>query len=390
MREGWILLIMMNRSGCVTDGVQRLRRQARAAYFLAGLSLLFLFLAELIARRPPAVREEMRRASVLMKAASEAVRRCRETRGIPIDPAFDIHRTGWIGLEASPLTTSLGNLEAKRTTANPAFAGLVVLLLHEAGVRKGDTVAIGASSSFPALITAALCAARVLDLRPLLICSLGASQWGANHPHFTWLDVKDCLRDSGILTEAPLALSLGGEGDTGQDMSPEGRVLLTRRAQPVGLPFITEPVLERNVAERMRLYREAAGEGFITAFINIGGGYANMGTDSEILKVGPGLATFRDIPPAERRGVIFEMAARGIPVIHLLYIKGLCERYHLPWDPEILPAPGEGGIFRMRSFSRPVLAIIAGAYFALVVTYLLVYRRKLGKSLRNRVAVTSG
>ncbi len=371
-------------------GVQRNGRQARAAYFLAGLSLMFLLLAESIARRPPEVGEEMRRAAALMKDATEAVRRCREARGISIDPASDINRTGFIGLEASPITTSVGNLEAKRTTANPAFAGLLVFLLHEAGVRKGDTVAIGASSSFPALITAALSAAQALELRPLLICSLGASQWGANHPAFTWLDIEDCLNDSGILTSAPIALSLGGEGDTGQDMSPEGCALLTRRAALTGLPFLAESSLERNVAERMRLYREAAaGEGIITAFINIGGGYANMGTDSEILKVAPGLAAFRAIPPAERRGVIFEMAARRVPVIHLLYMKGLCERYLLPWDPEPLPPPGEGEVFQVKSFSRLLLAIIAGTYFALVASCLLVFRRKSGRSPRNGAAVTS-
>jgi poly-gamma-glutamate system protein len=160
--------------------------------------------------------------------------------------------------------------------------------------------------------------------------------------------------------------------------------MLARRALPTGLPFVIEPGLERNVAERMRLYREAAaGAGVIRAFINIGGGYANMGTDSEILKVGPGLATFREIPPAERRGVIFEMAARRIPVIHLLYIKGLCERYRLPWDPEPLPPPGEGEVFQAKFFSRLLLAIIAGTYFALVALCLLVLRQKSGRSHRN-------
>ena len=370
-------------------GAQWNGRQAQTAYVLAGLSLVFLLLAQSLARRPPAVAEEMRRAAVLMRDATEAVCRCREARRIPIDPASDINRTGFIGLEASPITTSLGNLEAKRTTVNPNFAGLLVLLLHEAGVRKGETVAIGASSSFPALITAALSAARVLELQPLLICSLGASQWGANHPDFCWLDIQDCLNDSGVLAIAPIALSLGGEGDAGLDMSPEGRVLLARRAAAMGLPFLTESSLERNVAERMRLYGEAAGNGPIAAFINIGGGYANMGTDSEILKVGPGLAAFGAIPPAERRGVIFEMAARRVPVIHLLYIKGLCDRFRLSWDPEPLPPPGEGEVFRARYFSRPLLAFIAGTYFAFVASVLLAARRRSRKDPWNGAAVTS-
>ena len=138
-----------------------------------------------------------------------------------MDPAFDPNGTGFIGLEDSPLTTSLGHLEAKRTTTNPDFAGLVVALMHQAGIRKGDSVAIGASCSFPALITATLCACQVLELRPLFICSLGASEWGANHPDFTWLEIQDCLRNQGVLDVTPIAVSLGGEGDVGLDMDAE-------------------------------------------------------------------------------------------------------------------------------------------------------------------------
>jgi hypothetical protein len=34
------------------------------------------------------------------------------------------------------------------------------------------------------------------------------------------------------------------------------------------------------------------------------------------------------------------MAARGIPIIHLLHIRGLALRHGLAWDPIPLPAPG--------------------------------------------------
>jgi len=35
------------------------------------------------------------------------------------------------------------------------------------------------------------------------------------------------------------------------------------------------------------------------------------------------------------------MASEGVPIIHLLNIKGLAARYNLPWDPQPLPQPGE-------------------------------------------------
>ena len=341
----------------------RVRRREGLLYALGICGFLFLSGALFLTRKPLEPKDEMLAASRRMAEAIQAVRDCRERSGVAIDPDRDINSTGLIGLETSPITTSLGNLEAKRTTINPNFAGLVTMLLHQAGVRKGDTVAIGASSSFPALIIASLCAVEAMELRGLLICSLGASQWGANHPDFNWLDIMTCLGRSHFLSARPVGLSLGGDGDVGKDMSPEGRALLLRLGRETGLPFIAERDLEANVRERLRTLETAAGDAGIRAFINVGGSYANMGTDSRILKVGPGLASFSEIPPVERRGVIFEMAARRIPVIHLLYVKGLCDRFGLPWDPAPLPEPGQGAIFEGKEVDRKVFLILAGAYF---------------------------
>lgn len=344
-------------------------------YALGFSSVMFLAAALVFMARPLEIRDEMLAASLRMEKAVEAVRKCRESQGIGLEPARDVNRTGLIGLETSQITTSLGNLEAKRTTVNPNFAGLITLLLHQAGVRKGSTVAIGASSSFPALIIASLCAVQAMEVRGLLISSLGASQWGANQPDFNWLDMLGCLKRSGLLTAEPIALSLGGDQDMGKDMSPKGRALLVRLGKETGLPFIEEPDLEKNVRERFRMFETAAGETGIQAFINIGGSYANMGTDSEILKVGPGLAAFSSTPPRERRGVIFEMAARRIPVIHLLYVKGLCDRYGLPWDPSPLPEPGQGAAFEKKEVDPLSFLLLAGAYFLLIAIVLAIAAR---------------
>jgi poly-gamma-glutamate system protein len=338
-----------------------------AVYALGLLSLAAFLFLKLAVGEPPAVQEEMRRAADLMSRAAAAVRDCREAAGITIDGAVDVNRTGLIGLESSPITTSLGNLEAKRTTANPDFAALVVLLLHQAGVRRGDAVAVGASGSFPALTVAALCAAETLGARPLVIGSLGASEWGANDPRFDWLSLTRCLRRSGLLSFETLALSVGGDGDVGRDMSARGRETVIAEAGASGLPFIQEPDLEKNVSRRLALYDRAAGAAGVRAFVNIGGAYANLGTDSEILEVSPGLASFSHLPPAERRGVVFAMAARGVPVIHLLYIKGLCDRYRLPWDPRPLPAPGGSPLYGLKGVSPGIFLAVAGIYFALMV-----------------------
>jgi poly-gamma-glutamate system protein len=351
-------------------------RPSPLIYAAAALSLAFLLLLWLRPFGGTAVVSEMARASALMTRASSALRDCRAARGVPVAPSDDPNGTGLIGVERSVTTTSVGSLEAKRTTTNPDFAALVVRLLRDAGVRRGDIVGVGASSSFPALIVATLAAAEAMGVEPLVISSLGASEWGANIPGFGWLDMEECLRREGLAGSVPIARSLGGEGDAGSDMDPEGRALIESRILAGGAPFIHEPSLERNVAARMARYRESAGARPLKAFVNIGGSWANMGTDPEVLKIKPGLAERVFVPPPERRGVIQAMAAAGVPVIHLLNIKGLCERYRLPWDPQPLPAPGESRISRLAAArSRPATAVTA-VYVLAVAALLLIGRRR--------------
>jgi len=354
----------------------RTRSPFLAVYAAAALSAAYLLLARIIPSPSPAARAEIAEASRLMSQATAALKDCRVSRGLAIDRETDPNGTGLIGEERSPITTSAGRLEAKRTTTNPAFAGLIVSLLREAGVRRGDVVAVGASSSFPALVVATLAAAAAMRVEPLVISSLGASEWGGNIPAFSWLDMEECLREKGLIDVRPIARAVGGEEDVGRDMSPEGRALLTERIRTGGVPFLEEPDLERNVARRMAFYRDHAGARPIKAFINIGGSWANMGTDAEVLKVEPGLAGRVFIPPPSRRGVIQAMAAAGIPVIHLLNVKGLCERYGLPWDPRPLPRPGEGGSQAPAARRGTIPAPLTAAYIVLVVAILLAGRRR--------------
>jgi len=350
------------------------RRKISAApvYSAGALSLLFIFVMTVLSARETSLRQEMIEAARLMARAETTVRDCRMAKGIPADDRADPNRTGLIGLETSPITTSLGNLAAKRTTANPAFAALIVSLLDEAGVRRGDTVALGASSSFPGLIVGTLSAAKVMGLKPVAISSLGASEWGANNPAFNWLDMDNCLRTAGLLDFRPAALAIGGDEDVGRDMDPAGRALLAARIEQSGVFFIEKPDLEANVGERLRLYEAGARGRPIRAFINIGGSWANIGTNAEVLKLKPGLLGGVYNPAQNERGVLQEMATRKIPVIHLLNVRGLCARYGLPWDPKPLPKPGEGGIYGRAAGRGRLPAILSGVFIALLVAVLSV------------------
>ena len=83
------------------------------------------------------------------------------------------------------------------------------------------------------------------------------------------------------------------------------------------------------------------------AFVNIGGSWSNLGIDSSILHLRPGLGKITRFPSEEKQGVLYAMAALDIPVIHLLYVKGLVQRYGLAWDPVPLPQPGDGDLYQM-------------------------------------------
>ena len=360
------------------------RRGTAGRIYVAGMfGLTYVLLLNGLSVPPPGLRRTMFEASSLMAKASAALKECRERRGPGVDPEADPNGTGLIGVERSEITTSLGSVAAKRTTTNPDFAALVVALLHEAGVRRGDAVAVGASSSFPALVVATLSAAGAAGLEALVISSLGASEWGANLPGFHWMDMEDCLRAAGLFDVRPVARAVGGEEDVGLDMDPEGRKLLAARVRSGETPFLEEPDLERNVTLRLEAYRKGAGARPIRAFVNIGGSWANMGTDASVLEIAPGLATRIPFPPAARRGVIQAMAAAGVPVIHLLNVKGLCERYGLPWDPRPLPGPGRGGLKSLKPGAGRTVVPLSAGFLIAVSSLLIPFRRRAPFSLDN-------
>jgi len=102
-----------------------------------------------------------------------------------------------------------------------------------------------------------------------------------------------------------------------------------------------------------------------------------MGEDPEILKLRAGLVEIKQFPPTEKRGIIFAMASRKIPVIHLLYIKGLVDRYGFSWDPIPMPQPGKGRIYQLVGKGQALFLLLAAAYL-LLVSAAMVFRNKLG------------
>jgi hypothetical protein len=65
------------------------------------------------------------------------------------------------------------------------------------------------------------------------------------------------------------------------------------------------------------------------------------------------------------------MAVRGIPVIHLLYIKGIAQAYGLPWDPVPLPEPGKGAVYEYVKGESWFFLLLSLVYFAAVAAVIL-------------------
>ncbi|MCX6549622.1 MAG: poly-gamma-glutamate system protein [Acidobacteria bacterium] len=273
-------------------------------------------------------------ASRLMARSLDSVRRLRLAKGLPIDRTLDPNQTGIIGEEFTPLTTSLGEAEAKRTSANPAFAAVVARYFQDAGLSRGDVVAIGASGSFPALLLATLCAARALDLHPIVIYSIGASMYGANLPGFTFVQMLAQLRADGLLPYELAAVSPGGDqdGGTGVLFDEEGTTLVAE-ARRSGLPMVEGATLAERIRRRLRIYERAAGTRPVRCFVNVGGASANFGETPASLELRNGLLLkMVDVPASPTRGLVFEFGARGIPVVHLLHVRGLARDNGLPYD----------------------------------------------------------
>lgn len=352
--------------------LQNKNKKLRCTIIIAGIVSITAYAMQFIFSqdRPLPYSDKMIEAAQIMQNAISVVKDYCAQSGIEIDSTIDPNQTGLVGPEYTELTTTIGHLEAKRTTTNPNVAGLIVHLLYQAGVAPGDTIAVGCSASFPALIVASLAAAKAMDVHPIIILSLGASSYGGTKIEFNLLDMYSLLFEEGIFTIQPAAISLGGERDIGQNYKPDVRKHLMHQIGSSGIPFIYESNLQKNVAVRMRIYENISSEDKISAFINTGGSYANIGTSKLALILEPGLNKKISIPSKEKRGVLLEMASQDIPVIHLLNIKGLAMRYGLPWDPVPLPRPGEIKFFYKQALNTIHFWLITIIYF--VVLFILI------------------
>ena len=261
--------------------------------------------------------------------------------------AEDLNQTGLLGPEFTELTSTPGDENAKRSTLNPLFASAMIRYFYQAGLKKGDTIAIGATGSFPGFVIASLTAATEMGLHTELIASVGASMHGATRVDYNIFDIVEDLKKGGFADFDLLAVSPGSVNDRGggilEGMFYEGSAELSLKlceeaAEETGAEVIFKDTLEESIQRRLELYSDD-----VKLFINVGGASVNNGTSSYSLAFPRGLVLDPPkIPDTPNRGLNYEFAARGIPVINLLSVKQLCQDNNIAFDPVPLPSVFNG------------------------------------------------
>ncbi len=300
----------------------------------------------------------------------------RADAGWALDEVNDPNQSALIGVQYSLITSSEGNLGSKLTSINPNFTAVILQMLLDAGVKRGDRVAVAFTGSFPALNIAVTIACELLDVEPVIITSVASSMWGANEPEFTYLDIESILKDHGVIQHTTVAASIGGGDDIGRSLSKAGRVAIEEAIHNNEVIFIDAGSLSQSQQDRRTIYQQYAGDGAYAAFINVGGGVSVLGHSANGRLIPPGLSkTYlqRNYPA---KGVIHDFWEKSVPVIHLLNVNEIAVAYGLPLSPVPLPPVGSGEIFTVERHNLTIAWISVIILFGLLFTVLLLDRDK--------------
>lgn len=302
-------------------------------------------------------------AAERMQRAEQALYEVVQAENILIED-IDLNATGLIGPEWTPLTTTPGLEDAKRTALDPNFAALMVKYFTQAGLKAGDRVAVGTSGSFPGLVIATLCAGTEMGLDVDVIASFGSSMYGATRVELNICRIMRILRENEIVQYDLLAVSPGGTNDYGQSaLWADSRETIAGLAAIEGVEFIDVNDIEKAIARRLEIFGED-----VDCFVNVGGASANSGTSAYTLDFPNGLVTDPPrIPTTANRGLMYEYAARGIPVINMLNVREMATNNGVAYDAVPLSQPGEGDVYYEVVYPVWMAAVAAVAMLAVLV-----------------------
>ena len=109
-----------------------------------------------------------------------------------------------------------------------------------------------------------------MEIRCLVVSSVGSSTWGATDPEMTWQDMETILAARKVFDFRSLGASTGGvEGSAEAFASALGKGLAVEAIRRNGIPLILENSFDESVRSRLDAYEAAAGKAPIKAFVNV-------------------------------------------------------------------------------------------------------------------------
>lgn len=310
-------------------------------------------------------------ASNLSLNAMNEIKDKKEEMGFSI-PEEDIYGSGLLGEDLSYINTTIGSLEAKRTTINPNFAAVFIEMLDEAGIKENDEVAVVMSGAFPALNISLMSALEVMKLKPCIMVTIGASSYGANDPRFTYYDMASYLNEIGLFKNKVDYVSLGGVKDTGEEFWTDDRNEILSRINENKL--ISEDNFDKNIDLRKKLITEKCPN--VKMLINIGSSIVSLGKDG--LNFSTGLikpSYMAKNTSLKEIGLIETFLNMKCYVVHISNIKGLSLKYKIDYDPASIPSIGEASSYFEKSYNFYIPIIALAISFGLLGFY-YVYRKK--------------
>lgn len=314
--------------------------------------------------------------------AFNEIKRFRTEKDIPIDKMIDPADSGLVGVKQSSITSDYGSIYAKRSSINPNFAAIFVQWLKgDLHLKEGDTIAVTMTGSYPALDIAMLSAIKELKLKPLLIFTVTASNYGANIPGFTWIDMYQYLNKKGTFPYTPVGVAIGGSRDKGYGLSEKGHEIINETIKRSGYHFLNSQKTIDGIIKRMELFKANAKGNEIKAFVNVGGAMTSIGLKQV------GQSNFK--PKSLKHGVIKslpvdlikvdDVAVRflkeGVPVINVRNSGQIIKDFKLPELPKYQPLIGEGSVYVTVEYNR-IYALIALVLDIIVLVIAAILSRK--------------
>jgi len=324
-------------------------------------------------KTPHKKKEMMLIAANKMVEAENILSKYRITNNIKIDLQHDPLLSGFIGIEFSPITTTLGDLQAKQTSTNPDFAALFVRWFDELELKKGDKIIIHLSGSFPALSIASIIASEVYGLTPIIISSIGASSFGANIPSLTYWDIETLLFSKNIIHHKTIYATPGGQDDNGSSFWENGFEIMLNAAKKNSLHINTPSNLSEAITKKLEFINSQKP---FKLFINIGGNQAALGIIPCSMQLPHGLIKniLKCNCPSDCFGLIHIINRNKTPIIHILNIKDLALENGIDLTPYKNYKLGESDLYFTKKKSRLIITLLLIVLVASIV-YITIYKK---------------